>query len=48
MGQILDVVPNHMGVMGSDNSWWLDVLENGEASDYATFSTLTGIRSKTN
>ncbi|MGH9511305.1 MAG: malto-oligosyltrehalose synthase [Terriglobales bacterium] len=37
MGQILDVVPNHMGVMGSDNEWWLDVLENGEASDYADF-----------
>jgi (1->4)-alpha-D-glucan 1-alpha-D-glucosylmutase len=37
MGQILDIVPNHMGVMGSDNTWWLDVLENGEASEYADF-----------
>lgn len=37
MGQILDIVPNHMGVMGSDNAWWLDVLENGEASDYVEF-----------
>ncbi|MBS1211456.1 MAG: alpha amylase, catalytic subdomain, partial [Proteobacteria bacterium] len=37
MGQILDMVPNHMGVMGSDNAWWLDVLENGQASDYAGF-----------
>lgn len=37
MGQILDIVPNHMGVMGSDNAWWLDVLENGEASPYADF-----------
>jgi (1->4)-alpha-D-glucan 1-alpha-D-glucosylmutase len=37
MGQILDIVPNHMGVMGSDNEWWLDVLENGEASPYADF-----------
>ena len=37
MRQILDIVPNHMGVMGSDNAWWLDVLENGEASDYADF-----------
>ena len=35
--QILDIVPNHMGVMGSDNAWWLDVLENGEASGYADF-----------
>jgi (1->4)-alpha-D-glucan 1-alpha-D-glucosylmutase len=37
MGLILDIVPNHMGVMGSDNAWWLDVLENGEASIYANF-----------
>src|SRR5246500_3721026 len=37
MQQILDIVPNHMGVMGSDNAWWLDVLENGEASAYADF-----------
>lgn len=37
MGQILDIVPNHMGVMGSDNSWWLDVLENGPASVYAQY-----------
>ena len=37
MGHILDIVPNHMGVMGSDNGWWLDVLENGEASSYAEF-----------
>ncbi|EAR23430.1 malto-oligosyltrehalose synthase [Nitrococcus mobilis] len=37
MGQILDIVPNHMGVMGSDNRWWLDVLENGRASPYAEY-----------
>ena len=37
MGQIMDIVPNHMGVMGSDNVWWLDVLENGESSEYADF-----------
>jgi malto-oligosyltrehalose synthase len=37
MRQILDIVPNHMGVMGSDNAWWLDVLENGEASNHADF-----------
>src|SRR5581483_9121638 len=37
MGQILDIVPNHMGIMGSDNAWWLDVLENGEASLYAEY-----------
>jgi (1->4)-alpha-D-glucan 1-alpha-D-glucosylmutase len=37
MGLIIDTVPNHMGVMGCDNEWWLDVLENGEASSYANF-----------
>ena len=37
MGLIMDIVPNHMGIMGSDNEWWLDVLENGEASVYASF-----------
>src|SRR5579884_3860579 len=37
MGQILDIVPNHMGILGSDNEWWLDVLENGEGSIYAEY-----------
>ena len=34
MGLLLDFVPNHMGV-GSDNPWWLDVLEWGPLSPYA-------------
>jgi (1->4)-alpha-D-glucan 1-alpha-D-glucosylmutase len=33
--QILDFVPNHMGVGGADNPLWLDVLEWGVDSDYA-------------
>lgn len=37
MGQILDLVPNHMGVMGADNQWWLDILESGPTSVYAPF-----------
>jgi len=37
MGLILDVVPNHMGVGGADNRWWLDVLEYGRASAYAHY-----------
>lgn len=37
MRQIIDVVPNHMGVGGDDNIWWLDILENGEASMYAPY-----------
>jgi (1->4)-alpha-D-glucan 1-alpha-D-glucosylmutase len=35
LGQILDFVPNHMGVGGADNLWWQDVLEWGPDSDYA-------------
>ena len=35
MGQVLDVVPNHMGIAGSANRWWQDVLENGPSSRYA-------------
>ncbi len=37
MGLILDIVPNHMGVGGADNAWWLDVLEWGRESSYANF-----------
>jgi (1->4)-alpha-D-glucan 1-alpha-D-glucosylmutase len=37
MGLIADIVPNHMAIMGSDNAWWMDVLENGPASVYARF-----------
>ena len=37
MGQILDVVPNHMGIDNSANLWWQDVLENGPSSRYARF-----------
>ncbi|MGH7102279.1 MAG: malto-oligosyltrehalose synthase, partial [Acetobacteraceae bacterium] len=35
MKQILDFVPNHMGVGGADNPLWLEVLEWGPDSDYA-------------
>jgi len=37
MGHIVDIVPNHVGILGADNAWWMDVLENGEASAYAAF-----------
>jgi (1->4)-alpha-D-glucan 1-alpha-D-glucosylmutase len=37
MGQILDFVPNHMGVMQPGNKWWMDVLENGPSSMYAPY-----------
>ena len=37
MGLLIDVVPNHMGVFGADNQWWMDVLEHGPASAYARY-----------
>ncbi|HEX5727207.1 MAG TPA: malto-oligosyltrehalose synthase [Longimicrobiaceae bacterium] len=35
MGHLLDVVPNHMGIAGGENAWWMDVLENGPGSPFA-------------
>jgi (1->4)-alpha-D-glucan 1-alpha-D-glucosylmutase len=37
MGQLLDFVPNHMGIAEPLNLWWMDVLENGPSSAYANF-----------
>ncbi len=37
MQQILDFVPNHMGIAEAINTWWMDVLENGPSSPYARF-----------
>jgi (1->4)-alpha-D-glucan 1-alpha-D-glucosylmutase len=37
MGQVLDIVPNHMSITEDENSWWMDVLENGPSSAYANF-----------
>ena len=36
IGQMLDFVPNHMGI-GHHNQWWMDVLENGPSSIYAKY-----------
>ena len=36
LGQVLDIVPNHMS-LGKENRFWWDVLENGETSRYASF-----------
>ena len=35
--QILDFVPNHTGIGGRDNAWWLNILEWGKASPYADY-----------
>ncbi|HVP81140.1 MAG TPA: malto-oligosyltrehalose synthase [Thermodesulfobacteriota bacterium] len=37
MGQVLDIVPNHMSIAGNENDWWMEVLENGPSSVYADF-----------
>jgi (1->4)-alpha-D-glucan 1-alpha-D-glucosylmutase len=36
MGIVLDIVPNHMSA-SSENLWWMDVLENGPESSYASY-----------
>lgn len=36
-GQVLDFVPNHMGIGESVNQWWMEVLEDGVASPYARY-----------
>ena len=36
MGLIVDIVPNHMGI-SKENHWWMDVLENGPASEYSEY-----------
>lgn len=35
MGLLLDIVPNHMAA-SSENPWWMDLLENGSRSQYAS------------
>lgn len=37
MGQLLDMVPNHMGIAEGRNLLWADVLENGPSSLQAPF-----------
>ncbi|MCG7600540.1 malto-oligosyltrehalose synthase [Halomonas sp. McH1-25] len=37
MGLILDIVPNHVAVGGSENPWWQEVLAWGRDSPYADF-----------
>jgi (1->4)-alpha-D-glucan 1-alpha-D-glucosylmutase len=37
LGQVLDIVPNHMAIAGRHNQYWWDVLENGPSSRYASY-----------
>ncbi|HEY2469002.1 MAG TPA: malto-oligosyltrehalose synthase [Terracidiphilus sp.] len=36
LGQVLDIVPNHMAIGLGNRNWW-DVLENGPSSRFATW-----------
>jgi (1->4)-alpha-D-glucan 1-alpha-D-glucosylmutase len=37
LGQVLDIVPNHMAIGGPENAWWWDVLKNGKSSHFARY-----------
>ena len=37
LGQVLDIVPNHMAISGRRNRLWWDVLENGPSSRYSIY-----------
>ena len=46
MGLVMDIVPNHMGVMHGDNAWWQDVLRRGRASPYAKYFDIEWLPAK--
>jgi (1->4)-alpha-D-glucan 1-alpha-D-glucosylmutase len=52
LGVVLDIVPNHMSIASRENAWWWDVLENGQASRYASYfdvdwnSPTSGLRNR--
>jgi (1->4)-alpha-D-glucan 1-alpha-D-glucosylmutase len=35
LGLVLDIVPNHVGLISPDNPWWWDILRHGPDSRYA-------------
>jgi (1->4)-alpha-D-glucan 1-alpha-D-glucosylmutase len=37
LGQIIDIVPNHMAALCPQNGWWEDLLRQGPSSRYASF-----------
>ena len=37
LGQVVDIVPNHMAISSPENRWWWDVLKNGHSSRFASF-----------
>jgi (1->4)-alpha-D-glucan 1-alpha-D-glucosylmutase len=37
LGIIVDIVPNHMAIVGAHNRWWFDVLKRGRQSRFAHY-----------
>ena len=37
LGLVLDIVPNHVGLLPTANPWWWDVLQHGRDSRYAHY-----------
>ncbi|MCE5267194.1 MAG: malto-oligosyltrehalose synthase [Planctomycetaceae bacterium] len=37
LGQLMDIVPNHMSATPGENPWWSDVLENGPSAPHASY-----------
>jgi (1->4)-alpha-D-glucan 1-alpha-D-glucosylmutase len=37
LGQVIDVVPNHMAITSAENRFWWDLLEHGRSSRYAAY-----------
>jgi (1->4)-alpha-D-glucan 1-alpha-D-glucosylmutase len=37
LGIIVDIVPNHMAIVGAHNRWWFDVLKHGRQSRFAHY-----------
>jgi (1->4)-alpha-D-glucan 1-alpha-D-glucosylmutase len=37
LGIIVDIVPNHMAIVGAHNRWWYDVLKHGRQSRFAHY-----------
>ena len=37
LGQVLDIVPNHMSIASRDNRWWWDILRHGRRSRYCGY-----------
>ncbi len=37
LGQVLDIVPNHMAIGGRNNKWWWSILASGRESPYCDY-----------